>query len=101
MNSSKQAQAATGSQALGWQRLTGTNAANPCSCNGKIIAHGDEIGPAARCNRAGLAACLLLVGSVGTQRAVALGDTRTLTLHHVHTDESLTIAFKKNGQYAD
>jgi uncharacterized protein YcbK (DUF882 family) len=50
-------------------------------------------------NRAGLAACLLLAGSVGMQRAAAVGDTRTINLHHVHTDESLTITFKKNGQY--
>src|SRR5882724_5841596 len=50
-------------------------------------------------NRAGLAACLLLVGSVGMRHAEAVSDTRTLTLHHVHTDESLTITFKKNGQY--
>jgi len=33
------------------------------------------------------------------RHAEAIGDTRTLTLHHVHTDESLTITFKKNGQY--
>ena len=33
------------------------------------------------------------------QHAKAVGDTRTLTLHHVHTDENLTITFKKNGQY--
>src|SRR4051812_33401361 len=50
-------------------------------------------------NRAGLAACLLLAGSVGMQRAGAVGDTRTINLHHVHTDESLTITFKKDGQY--
>jgi len=50
-------------------------------------------------NRAALAACLLVVGSVGMQRAVAVGDTRTINLHHVHTDESLTITFKKDGQY--
>ena len=53
----------------------------------------------ARGNRAGLAACLLLVGSAGLQHADAVGDTRTITLHHVHTDEDLTITFKKNGQY--
>ena len=52
-------------------------------------------------NRAGLAACLLLIGSVGMQHAKAVGDTRTLTLHHVHTDEDLTITYKKNGQYDD
>jgi uncharacterized protein YcbK (DUF882 family) len=50
-------------------------------------------------NRAGLVACLLLVGSVGMQHAKAVGDTRTLTLHHVHTDERLTITYKQNGQY--
>lgn len=50
-------------------------------------------------NRAGLAACLLLIGSFGAQHAKAVGDTRTLTLHHVHTDEDLTITYKKNGQY--
>jgi uncharacterized protein YcbK (DUF882 family) len=50
-------------------------------------------------NRASLIACLLLVGSVGVQHAKAVGDTRTLTLHHVHTDERLTITYKQNGQY--
>ena len=50
-------------------------------------------------NRAGLAACLLIVGSLGAQHAKAVGDTRTLSLHHVHTDESLTITYKKDGQY--
>ena len=33
------------------------------------------------------------------RHAEAVGDTRTINLHHVHTDESLTITFKKNGQY--
>jgi uncharacterized protein YcbK (DUF882 family) len=50
-------------------------------------------------NRAGLAACLVLVGSIGAQHAKAVGDTRTLSLHHVHTDEKLTITYKNNGQY--
>jgi uncharacterized protein YcbK (DUF882 family) len=50
-------------------------------------------------NRAGLAACLFLVGSVGAQHAKAVGDTRTLVLHHMHTAEDLTITYKKNGQY--
>jgi uncharacterized protein YcbK (DUF882 family) len=35
------------------------------------------------------------------QQAKAVGDTRTLSLHHVHTDENLTITYKKNGQYDD
>jgi uncharacterized protein YcbK (DUF882 family) len=33
------------------------------------------------------------------QQAKAVGDTRTLSLHHVHTNEDLTITYKKNGQY--
>ena len=52
-------------------------------------------------NRAGLTACLFLIGSLGPQHARAAGDTRTLTLHHVHTDEDLTVTYKKNGQYDD
>jgi uncharacterized protein YcbK (DUF882 family) len=30
---------------------------------------------------------------------VANGDTRTLTLHHTHTGENLTVTFKRNGRY--
>lgn len=33
------------------------------------------------------------------QDAVANGDTRTLTLHHVHSGENGTITFKRNGRY--
>ena len=35
----------------------------------------------------------------GLQHAKAVGDTRTISLHHVHTNEDLTITYKKNGQY--
>ena len=52
-------------------------------------------------NRAGLTACLFILGTLGVQHARAVGDTRTITLHHVHTDEDLTITYKKNGQYDD
>ena len=53
--------------------------------------------------RVGLATLLVIASSVGFQqaRAVDPGDTRTISLHHVHTDENLTITFKKNGQYDD
>jgi uncharacterized protein YcbK (DUF882 family) len=44
-------------------------------------------------NRASLTASLLFIGST------AFGDTRALMLHHVHTDEKLTITYKKDGQY--
>jgi uncharacterized protein YcbK (DUF882 family) len=52
-------------------------------------------------NRAGLTACLVLMGTLGVQNARAAGDTRTITLHHVHTKEDLTVTYKKNGQYDD
>ncbi len=52
-------------------------------------------------NRAGLTACLLLIGTLGVQNAAAVGDTRTIVLHHVHTKEDLTVTYKKNGQYDD
>jgi uncharacterized protein YcbK (DUF882 family) len=51
--------------------------------------------------RAGLAACALLIGTVGWNSPSAADDTRTISLHHVHTDENLTITYKKNGQYDD
>jgi uncharacterized protein YcbK (DUF882 family) len=35
------------------------------------------------------------------QNAVAEGDTRTISLHHVHTNEDLTITYKRNGRYDD
>ena len=47
----------------------------------------------------GFAASLLIVGTVGLQHAKALGDTRTISLHNVHTGEDLRITYKKNGNY--
>jgi uncharacterized protein YcbK (DUF882 family) len=47
----------------------------------------------------GLAACFVLLGSQGLQNANAVGDTRTISLHHIHTNEDLTITFKKDGRY--
>jgi uncharacterized protein YcbK (DUF882 family) len=35
----------------------------------------------------------------GLQTAIAEGETRTLSLHHVHTDENITITYKRNGRY--
>jgi uncharacterized protein YcbK (DUF882 family) len=49
----------------------------------------------------GLAVLALLLGSQGLQNAVANGDTRTISLHHIHTGEDLTITFKRNGRYDD
>ena len=49
----------------------------------------------------GLALCLVLFGSKALQNAVAEGDTRTITMHHVHTGEDITITYKREGRYDD
>lgn len=56
-----------------------------------------------RCARAGyccsIAALLVLFGSKNLQNAVAQGETRTISFHHIHTDEELTVTYKVNGRY--
>ena len=49
--------------------------------------------------RLGVTGLLLLGASNSLQNAVAEGDTRTLTFHHVHTGEDITITFKRDGRY--
>jgi uncharacterized protein YcbK (DUF882 family) len=49
----------------------------------------------------GLAAALTVISNNSLQTAVAEGDTRTLSFHHVHTGEDLTVTFKRNGRYDD
>jgi len=50
--------------------------------------------------RVGLASLLLIVtGARSVHNATADGDTRTLTFHHTHSDEDLTVTFKRNGRY--
>ena len=49
----------------------------------------------------GLALLVFLFGSKALQNAVAEGDTRTISLHHMHTDEDITITFKRDGRYDD
>jgi uncharacterized protein YcbK (DUF882 family) len=49
--------------------------------------------------RLGLAAIALVLGCNGLQTAAAEGDTRTISLHHVHTDEDITITYKRDGHY--
>ena len=46
-----------------------------------------------------LAVIVLMLGSRGLETAVANGDTRTISLHHIHTDEDITITFKRDGRY--
>jgi uncharacterized protein YcbK (DUF882 family) len=47
----------------------------------------------------GVAAGALLLGVRGTQDAVANGDTRTITIKHMHTKEETTVTFKRDGRY--
>jgi len=49
--------------------------------------------------RFGMAGMLLLGASNSLQNAIAESDTRTISLHHVHTDEDITVTFKRNGRY--
>jgi uncharacterized protein YcbK (DUF882 family) len=41
----------------------------------------------------------LVLGVRGTQNAVANGDTRTITIRHMHTKEETTVTFKRDGRY--
>jgi uncharacterized protein YcbK (DUF882 family) len=49
--------------------------------------------------RLGVAGLVLLGANNSLQNAIAEGDTRTLSFHHVHTDENITVTFKRNGRY--
>ncbi len=48
---------------------------------------------------AGLASLLLLAGAGSVQDATALNETRTLSFHHTHSNEDLTVTFKRDGRY--
>ncbi|CCE11651.1 conserved hypothetical protein [Bradyrhizobium sp. STM 3843] len=47
----------------------------------------------------GLASLLLLGAAGSVHDAAALNETRTLSFHHTHSDEDLTITFKRDGRY--
>ncbi len=47
----------------------------------------------------GIAAVLAFFGSQSLQNATAEGETRTISFHHMHTDEDLTVTYKVNGRY--
>lgn len=49
--------------------------------------------------RVGLSAAIVLAGSKGLQTAVANGDTRTISMHHTHRGDEITVTFKRNGRY--
>src|SRR4051812_26945728 len=47
--------------------------------------------------RLGVATAIVLLSTIGSSQGA--NDTRTLTLHHIHTGEDITITFKRNGQF--
>ncbi|MGX1104408.1 MULTISPECIES: DUF882 domain-containing protein [Bradyrhizobium] len=47
----------------------------------------------------GLTALLLLAGAGSVHDATALNQTRTLSFHHTHSGEDLTVTFKREGRY--
>ncbi|MBN9583192.1 MAG: DUF882 domain-containing protein [Afipia sp.] len=50
--------------------------------------------------RVGLASLLLIVTNArSVHNATADGDTRTLSFHHTHSGEDLTVTFKRSGRY--
>ena len=44
---------------------------------------------------------LLFIACLGSDRMIAAGepDERTISLYHIHTQERLTVVYKRNGQY--
>jgi uncharacterized protein YcbK (DUF882 family) len=54
--------------------------------------------PRAGC-QIGLTSLLLLMGAGSVHDATAENETRTLSFHHTHSGEDLTITFKRDGRY--
>jgi uncharacterized protein YcbK (DUF882 family) len=49
----------------------------------------------------GAASLLLMIGAGSVHDATASNETRTLSFHHTHSGEDLTITFKRDGRYDD
>lgn len=49
--------------------------------------------------RLGMAGLFLFGANSALQNASAEGDTRTLSFHHLHTGEDITITYKRDGRY--
>ena len=56
-------------------------------------------GSSARGAMLGAVVLLAALGAVVVQKAFASGETRTLSLYEIHTKESLTVTFKRDGKY--
>ncbi len=78
------------------------HAAGKNECVVRILRKGRDAAVRRAVRRAGwsmAALAALIVSTQHTQDAVANGDTRYLRLYHNHTKESLTVTFRRNGQY--
>lgn len=49
--------------------------------------------------RIGLACVVLLAAAGSVHDAAALNETKTLSFHHTHSGEDLTVTFKRDGRY--
>jgi uncharacterized protein YcbK (DUF882 family) len=47
----------------------------------------------------GLTSLLVVAAGSSVKDATALNETRTLSFHHTHSGEDLTVTFKRNGRY--
>ena len=47
----------------------------------------------------GLASLMLVAGAGSVHDATAENETRTLSFHHTHSNEDLTVTFKRDGRY--
>ena len=59
------------------------------------------LGPRRVSYRFGIAVFALLLSCDSLQNAIAVGETRTISMHHTHTGEDIAITFKQNGRYDD
>ncbi|MBR0850151.1 DUF882 domain-containing protein [Bradyrhizobium diazoefficiens] len=50
-------------------------------------------------HRIGLASVLLFAAAGSVHDAAALNETKTLSFHHTHSGEDLTVTFKRDGRY--
>jgi len=48
---------------------------------------------------AGLTSLLLIAGAGSVQDATARNETRTLSFHHTHSGEDITVTYKRDGRY--
>jgi uncharacterized protein YcbK (DUF882 family) len=65
-----------------------------------IVLFGDETRLVAVRTAGALLTALALIGATNAlQTAAAEGDTRTLSFHHLHTGETITVTYKRDGHY--